>query len=135
MDEAGDEALREAIKRTHGVDANWVESVPVYAGFKGQAVWDGEVQIYELIGHPKAKRCYAWSEDAGQDFFAVLALPPGQGRNARGPRGGRSQVEAGWIVKRKRTVKLATAEGPDPGLLINQLYGDLVEDINDHDGT
>lgn len=79
MDEAGDEALREAIKHTHGVDATWVESVPVHEEFNGQVVWDGEVQVYELTGHPTAKRAYAWSHrttGTKRRFYTVLGIGP-----------------------------------------------------------
>ena len=26
-----------------------------------RVVWDAEVQVLDLVGHPKAKRAYAWS--------------------------------------------------------------------------
>lgn len=45
----------------------------------GQVVWDGEVQVFELIGHPTAKRAYAWSHattGTKRRFVAVLGLPP-----------------------------------------------------------
>jgi hypothetical protein len=40
--------------------------------------WEGDVEVYELLCHPKAKRCYAWSyEDGGQiKTVAVLEIPP-----------------------------------------------------------
>ncbi len=46
--------------------------------FRGQTVWDGVVEVFQLSGHPQAKRCYAWSfsEDEGPHYVAVLALPP-----------------------------------------------------------
>jgi hypothetical protein len=35
--------------------------------------WDGEVETFDLNGHPKAKRCHAWGYvDAGQ--FKVTAV-------------------------------------------------------------
>jgi hypothetical protein len=78
MDDAGVDALRDAIKHMHGVDSRWLESVPVKEIFQGAVVWDGEVQVFELVGH-KAKRAYAWShatEGAKRKFYAVLELPP-----------------------------------------------------------
>jgi predicted transcriptional regulator len=56
--------LREVIRRLHGVDAKHVESVPVKETFQGRTVWDGVVEVFELIGHPRARRAYAWSHDA-----------------------------------------------------------------------
>lgn len=46
--------------------------------FKGQVAWDGVVEIFDLTGHSKAKRCYAWSyleNDEPQDT-TVLEIPP-----------------------------------------------------------
>jgi hypothetical protein len=34
---------------------------PVHETFQGQTVWAGEVEVFDLVGHPKAKRCYAWA--------------------------------------------------------------------------
>lgn len=79
MDPAGVDALRDAIRHMHGVESNWIESVPVTETFNGEIVWDGEVQVFELEAHSKARRAYAWSHetDAGKRrFVAVLGLGP-----------------------------------------------------------
>jgi hypothetical protein len=79
MDPAGLDALRDAIRHMHGCDSTWVESVPVTEQFGGAIVWTGEVQVFELTGHPKAARCYAWShatEGERRRFYAVLQLGP-----------------------------------------------------------
>ena len=52
------------IRRLHGVESKHVESVPVKEMFQGRTVWDGVVEVFELHGHPKAPRVYAWSHDA-----------------------------------------------------------------------
>jgi hypothetical protein len=73
------EALRKAIRDLHGADSTWLESVPVHETFQGQTVWDGTVEVFELVGHPKAKRAYAWSyatEGTKRRFYAVLELGP-----------------------------------------------------------
>ena len=69
MDEVGIDALRESIKEVHGCDSRWVESVPVR-----ETYWTGEVQVFQLIGHATAERCYAWSQLAGRErrLHAVL---------------------------------------------------------------
>jgi hypothetical protein len=69
MDAAALDALREAIKGVHGCDSAWVESVRVQEPF-----WTGDVQVFRLIGHPTAERCYAWSQVAGREshIHAVL---------------------------------------------------------------
>jgi hypothetical protein len=81
-DAAGILALLDAIRHMHGCAARWVESVPVHEMHDGQTVWDGEVQVFDLVGHPKAKRAYAWShetEGGRRRFHAVLGLPPVDG--------------------------------------------------------
>ena len=79
MDEAGVEALRDAIRHMHGYESKWIESVAVHETFNGKTVWEGEVQVFFLIGHPTAQRAYAWSHktDGGKRrFVAVLGVPP-----------------------------------------------------------
>jgi hypothetical protein len=78
MDAAGLPALIEAIRHLHGLDAKWLESVPVTEIFAGKTVWEGEVQVFE-VQHPKANRVYAWShatEGTKRRFHAVLGAPP-----------------------------------------------------------
>jgi len=75
------ETLTEVVKRLHGCDAKFIESVEVVETFRGQTVWVGSVSVYDLAGHPQAKRCYAWNNKEGGDdkqtrFVAVLELPP-----------------------------------------------------------
>jgi hypothetical protein len=79
MDPAGLPALLDAIRHMHGSEARHVESVSVRETFRGQVVWDGEVQVFDLTGHPTARRCYAWShatEGSRRRFYAVLHHPP-----------------------------------------------------------
>jgi len=46
--------------------------------FEGKPVWEGVVHVFDLAGHPKATRAYAWSSPIeGSDkrrFFAVLQM-------------------------------------------------------------
>ena len=53
--------LREVIRKLHGATAEHVESVPITESFRGQTVWDGIVEVFELVGHPTASRLYAWT--------------------------------------------------------------------------
>ena len=55
--------LQEVIRHLHGVEATHVESVPVKETFQGKPVWEGVVEIFELHGHPKTPRVYAWAHD------------------------------------------------------------------------
>lgn len=75
------ESLQEAIKKLHGCDSTYVESVPVHEVFQEQTVWAGEIEVFDLVGHPKAKRCYAWAHKEGAAdketrYVAVLEIPP-----------------------------------------------------------
>jgi hypothetical protein len=73
--------LREIVQRLHGADATHVESVAVKETFQGKTVWEGIVEVFDLHGHPKAPRVYAWSQDAnGEQKFkrhvTVLHVAP-----------------------------------------------------------
>jgi hypothetical protein len=57
------EELQDVIRRLHGVESRHVESVPVKETFQGRTVWEGIVEVFELHGHPKAPRVYAWSHE------------------------------------------------------------------------
>ncbi len=74
-------AIRLAITQTHGCESVHVGTVPVHETFKGRTVWNGNVEVFSLINHPKAKRLYAWAhlegpKDDKTRFVAVLELPP-----------------------------------------------------------
>ena len=47
---------------------------------EGATVWEGVVHVFDLEGHPKATRAYAWSSpiegSTKRRFFAVLGIPP-----------------------------------------------------------
>lgn len=83
-DPAGTPALIEAIRHLHGLEATWLESVPVHEQHAGKTVWAGHVQVFE-VDHPATRRCYAWSHESGpggrRKFHAVLGVGP-----AKGPR-------------------------------------------------
>jgi hypothetical protein len=73
--------FQEVIRRLHGVEARHIESVPVRETFQGKTVWDGVVEVFELLGHPKAPKVYAWSHDTDDPkkpkrHVTVLHIPP-----------------------------------------------------------
>jgi hypothetical protein len=73
-------ALKDAIETQHGGVAFFVQSVPVKETYNGRPVWNGVVHVFDLEGHPKATRAYAWSTpvegSTKRRFFAVLHIPP-----------------------------------------------------------
>jgi len=73
-------SLKRAIESQHGGTATMVQSVPIQETYNGQPVWDGVVYVFDLTGHRKATRAYAWSSpienSTKRRFFAVLHIPP-----------------------------------------------------------
>jgi hypothetical protein len=57
------EELRDVIRRLHGAEATHVESVPVKETFRGETVWEGIVEVFDLAGHATADRIYAWAHE------------------------------------------------------------------------
>ena len=71
--------LQVVIKRLYGLDSAHVSTTPIVETFGGKIVWQGDVETFSIRGHPKAKRCFAWSyqdESGKEQFTAVLELPP-----------------------------------------------------------
>lgn len=76
MTEVTSSELKHVVEFQHGGSATLVQSVPVTETFEGKTVWQGVVHVFDLVGHPTAKRAYAWSSpiegSAKRRFFAVL---------------------------------------------------------------
>lgn len=74
------EELRDVIKRLHGVESRHLESVPIKETFQGRTVWEGIVEVFELVGHPKAPKAYAWAYETDNPkkpkHVTVLHLGP-----------------------------------------------------------
>lgn len=70
--------MQEAIKATHGCDSVHVASEQVCELFHGQTAWQGTVEVFDLLGHTKAKRAYVWQYEDGDQTktVAVLEIPP-----------------------------------------------------------
>ena len=73
--------LKAKIRLLHGCEAAHRQTVPVKEVFRGKIIWDGDVEVFDLTGHAKAKRCYAWgypSEKLPGELavVAVLGIPP-----------------------------------------------------------
>lgn len=73
--------VRKAVEHLHQCGAQWLRTVPVHEVFRGKTVWQGDVEVFALTGHPKAKLAYAWAHLDGPNdektrFVAVLEIPP-----------------------------------------------------------
>ena len=74
------EEIKAVFMVTHGCEASYVETVPVVEEFQGETIWQGDVEVFDLTGHPKATRGYGWryttTDSRGRRYFTVLELPP-----------------------------------------------------------
>jgi hypothetical protein len=72
------ETLRNAVETLHHSKASHKMSSPILETFRGQRVWEGVVESFALSGHPKTKRCYAWSfmEKGEPQYVTALEIPP-----------------------------------------------------------
>ena len=72
--------LQAVFLKLHNCDAEYVETVPVVEQFQGETIFQGDVEVFDLTGHPKATRGYGWgyttTESGGRRYFTVLELPP-----------------------------------------------------------
>jgi len=72
--------LQNLIERQEKCRAKHIESVVIHERYEGMRVWDGVVETFQLDGHPKAKRAYAWVAPAKQkqerQYTIVLGVPP-----------------------------------------------------------
>lgn len=72
--------LKLGVERQHHCAARLSQSVPVKETYGGAIVWEGVVHVFDLEGHPKANRAYAWSSPIENSdkrrFFAVLHQGP-----------------------------------------------------------
>ena len=73
--------LQMIIQHLHGCDSRHVQSVPVREEFLGETIWEGDVEVFEIVDHPRATRCYAWGNkqsrlERGHNFIAVLGIAP-----------------------------------------------------------
>ena len=72
--------LQDIIRKLHSVEAKHVETVPVKETFRGETVWEGHVEVFD-INHPQTSRVYAWSHDTDdadnpRRHVTVLHIPP-----------------------------------------------------------
>lgn len=71
--------LRSTIRRLHQCDASHTRTEAVKEVINGQVLWDGQVEVFALLGHDRALRCYAWghlNRENQWEVTTVLAIPP-----------------------------------------------------------
>jgi hypothetical protein len=57
------EELQDVIHKLHRVESRHLRSVPVIEKFQGETVWDGVVEVFELVEHETAHLLYAWTHE------------------------------------------------------------------------
>jgi hypothetical protein len=70
------EPLQLTFQHLHRCGAVHRQSAAVHEVFSGATVWKGDVEVFDLIEHPKANRCYAWSYGEPEQIITILHLPP-----------------------------------------------------------
>ena len=75
--------LRDAIQIGHHCRAEHVASTLIVERLPNGAIWRGPVEVFDIIGHPEAKRCYAWSQSAATQESPVIVLEIAPVRSAQ----------------------------------------------------
>ena len=63
--------LQWEIQEKYKCEAVHRKSVDVHEVLDGDAIWEGRVEIFDLIGHAEAKKCYAWAYFEKDEEWAV----------------------------------------------------------------
>ena len=74
------EDLKVAVEKLHECLATHIEDIAVIEKLGQDTVWEGVVSVFEIKGHDKADKCYAWSSpiegSKKRRFYAVLNISP-----------------------------------------------------------
>jgi hypothetical protein len=65
--------LQEAIRQLHGCELQFRLSTIVREP-QGSSAWTGIVDLFDLIGHRSAQRCFAWSHPLGPETMRLVAV-------------------------------------------------------------
>jgi hypothetical protein len=79
MPDSNLEKLAEVVTSIHGCDCSHLQTTKVHEMMDGKTAWQGEVEVFELDGHEKADKAFAWSyvaDDGKRQYVAVLNIPP-----------------------------------------------------------
>ncbi len=80
MSEVSVAALKKTVENLSGAGATFREMVSVHEEDEGQTVWEGDIAVFDLKGHPSASIAYAWSDTVSGSnrrcFYVVLHKGP-----------------------------------------------------------
>lgn len=71
--------LSDAIDAMHECSCTYFGKEHIKEEHEGETVWEGDVEIFQLEGHPKAKVAYgwAWEDDQGEiQYIGILGVSP-----------------------------------------------------------
>ena len=71
--------LRATIRRLHQCEASHTRTEEGRQEINGRVLWEGRVEVFALLGHDRALRCYAWGNlnaERQWEVTTVLAIPP-----------------------------------------------------------
>jgi len=71
--------LSKAITAMHECRCSHFGTEHIKEEFEGKDVWEGDVEIFQLEGHPKANVAYGWGWQDDKDeiqYIGVLNVPP-----------------------------------------------------------
>ena len=71
--------LKLLIEQLHNCATHYSRTQPVLEVFDGTTLWHGDVEVFDLVGHPQARRAYGWSYGShgeGEQFEIVLEIRP-----------------------------------------------------------
>jgi hypothetical protein len=71
------DALQRIITEIHGCSSEHWDTAHVREVIGETVIWEGDVEIFYVFGHPKARRCFAWVRERARlhqpvRFFAIL---------------------------------------------------------------
>ena len=73
------ELISRVIREREGCDCKHLKTVPIKEEFEGKTIWQGEVEVFEIAGHDRARFCYGWGylEDGGKRMVhLIFGIPP-----------------------------------------------------------
>jgi len=82
------DCLKAEIEQKHNCPAYYLRTEAVHETIEENTVWQGDVEIFCLIGHEVAKRCFAWghsfdrSDSQGEFIITLDQLPAVSAQNA-----------------------------------------------------
>ena len=71
--------IQKVIRILHGCESMHQESVLITETFQGKLLWQGTVEVFRLLNHPKTKTAFAWAflDHTGKiQFVTVLKIAP-----------------------------------------------------------